>query len=422
MEKAISIRCTGAAAIDIEDLSPFQDDIKTMTPSTLKKLENVIISQGFSEPIAVWPNDGRNWILNGHQRHTALQSLRSKGWFVPPVPVALVDAADEDEARKKVLTLASQFGDFNQDHLLEFVAKARLDTDWIRNNARLAAGDFKWPTLKTDDGGDDVPSTPAIVCVRRGEVYHLGAHRLMCGDATSFQEMQTLMKGDIADMLFTDPPYGIAYKSNAWDSEKSEVLAQRTDREIENDHSTEVGINALYNADKFIAENAHMFVWCRWSCFQPFVDALKEIANIKSVIVWDKGGPGLGDLECSYGDSEWAIHAMRGRRPLAERQNCVWQVNRMKGLQMVHPTQKPVDLCTRAILNATRNDEIVLDLFGGSGSTLISCEQNQRSARVMELDPLYCGVILDRWQEFSGKIAHRDDGETWDSIKATRNG
>lgn len=185
--KEVSIRCEGARSVSINDLHPFQDDIKTLQPATLRKLENVIIEQGFSEPIAVWANspDEKLWILNGHQRLTALQSLASKGWFIPPIPVAMVQADDEQEARKKVLTLASQFGDFSGDHLAEFVAKAQLDGDWLRNNARLAAGDFKMPMLVTRDDEEELPPQPEVPIVRRGEIYLLDQHRLMCGDSTS---------------------------------------------------------------------------------------------------------------------------------------------------------------------------------------------------------------------------------------------
>lgn len=177
--KEVSIRCEGARSVSINDLHPFQDDIKTLQPATLRKLENVIIEQGFSEPIAVWANspDEKLWILNGHQRLTALQSLGSKGWFIPPIPVAMVQADDEQEARRKVLTLASQFGDFNADNLAQFIAKAELDHDWIRGNAKLVAGDFKFNEVRI---AADPPEPKDWISP--GDEFDLGGHLLVVGE------------------------------------------------------------------------------------------------------------------------------------------------------------------------------------------------------------------------------------------------
>lgn len=425
MEKAISIRCTGAAAMDIEDLSPFQDDIKTMTPSTLKKLENVIISQGFSEPIAVWPSEGRNWILNGHQRHTALQSLRSKGWFVPPVPVALVDAADEDEARKKVLTLASQFGDFNQDHLLEFVAKARLDTDWIRNNARLAAGDFKWPVLVTPKDDEEVPAPPETPIVRPGELFILGDHRILCGDSTVESDVARLMNGEHASVWLSDPPYGISYVDKVA-QEKGQAIGYKP---IAND---ELEDKALYDfiLKVITVSLPHMkkgFAFYMWHAMkmQAYFSQAAAAAGIlfHRQIIWVKPQFVFGRGHYHWRHELCLMGWLQGNEPPfygSKNQSTVWEVGREN--DKIHPTQKPIDLWKPSILNHTNEGEIVYEPFSGSGSNLMACEQTKRRCFAMELEPTYVQVAIERWQNATGKIAHRDDGETWDSIKATRNG
>jgi hypothetical protein len=194
----------------------------------------------------------------------------------------------------------------------------------------------------------------------------------------------------------------MAYKSNAWDSKKSAVLSLRTDLEIEGDTDTNAGIDAIGVLPQFISKDCHIYVWCRWDCFTDFATALSLISKIKGVIVWDKGGPGLGDLECAYGDNEWAIYSIVGRRPLNERQNSVWQVNRMKGLQMDHPTQKPVELAERAIVNSSGSNSIVLDPFCGSGTTIIACENLSRRCRACEISPGYVGVALERYFQHTG--------------------
>lgn len=406
MEKAISIRCTGADNFDIEDLHPFQDDIKTMTPSTLKKLENVIISQGFSEPIAVWQNDGRNWILNGHQRHTALQSLRSRGWFVPPVPVALVDAADEDDARKKVITLASQFGDFNQDHLLEFVAKAKLDTDWLKNNARLAAGDFKWPVLVTPTDEDETPEPSPVEIVQRGELFILGDHRLMCGDATDMDDVARLMDGKKADAMITDPPYGIQYQSN-----------YRKDKfdKIQNDDV--VLSDWTLPAEKFVSGWIIFFIG--WQRMSEWLSVGSKFGALTNILIWKKSAA-MGNLSGSFSPTyEMALAYNRGAKLAGStRPSAIIECNIDSASTFVHPTQKPINLFEQ-IMNAIPSANL-LDLFGGSGSTLMACEKTKRNCFMMELDPIYCGLILDRWESVTGKTACRDDGESWQSIKNLR--
>lgn len=401
-----------------------------MTPSTLKKLENVIISQGFSEPIAVWPNEGRNWILNGHQRHTALQSLRSKGWFVPPVPVALVEAADEDEARKKVLTLASQFGDFNQDHLLEFVAKARLDTDWIRNNARLAAGDFKWPVLVTPTDDDEIPPVAETPIVKRGEIYILGDHRLMCGDSTDCDDFNSLMNGDRAKICFTSPPYnagsmnivgqpGTNEKYNAFDDNQTDdqyfdFLKKNMSLILENSDECLYNIGLVQNNKRVIIR-----------LLAEFEQQFKDIIYWRKKTVAPHIQPGIVNNAV-----EFILCFGDGKRKFQHAQfNQGTYFNVIEGnhagenqFSKIHKATFPLYLPENIITNFCPPGGVVLEPFGGTGTTMIAAEKLGRRCFAMELDPLYCGVILDRWQEFSGKIAHRDDGETWDSIKATRNG
>lgn len=423
MEKAISIRCTGAAAIDIEELSPFQDDIKTMTPSTLKKLENVIISQGFSEPIAVWPNDGRNWILNGHQRHTALQSLRSKGWFIPPIPVAIVEADDEDEARKKVLTLASQFGDFNQDHLLEFVAKAKLDTDWIKNNARLAAGDFKWPVLVTPTDEDDVPEPSPVPIVQRGEIYLLGDHRLMCGDSTNADDVARLINGETIDMVFTSPPYnagknirGNFYENDDDDKTENEFvefLKSFTQNCLTHAQFVFVNIQILESNKFAVVEYLHafkrqfkdLFIWNK-SNFPPHINRGTFGTKFELVFCFSNESKSRGFPASWQGKYSNVIET---------------ESNTGNKFASIHGAGFPVSFPTWMIekMDFAKN---VFDPFMGTGTTLIAGENLQKKSFGMEMDPVYCGVILDRWEQLTGKSSCREDGETWASIKATRNG
>lgn len=359
----------------------------------IERLALIMREHGVRQPISISRQSGE--VCFGHGRWEA---ARLNGWTEFPVVYQDFDSPEEEYAcvqsdnaiahwaELDLSAINSDIGDLGPDFNLDL-----LGIEGFKLDAPIEA--------QADE--DEVPEH-VEPNAKLGDIYQLGRHRLMCGDSTSIDAVETLMDGAKADMVFTDPPYGMAYKSNSWDSTKADVKARRTDRLIENDETTEVGEDAIRLLPAVLNEQAHLYVWCRWDCFGAFLPIVQSISKVKSVIVWDKGGPGLGDLQCSYGDSEWAIHGLIGRKPLAERQNCVWQVTRMKGLSMVHPTQKPIELCERAIENSTSQKESIIDLFGGSGSTLIACEKTKRSCYMMELDPHYIDVIIARWEKYSG--------------------
>lgn len=406
----MKIHCKYDELIEPKKLKVHPKNRNKHSKEQIERLAKLYEYHGIRHPIIVSKRSG--YIVAGHGRKAAAHDLGMKEF-----PVVYQDF-DTDEAEYAFIQADNaialwaelDLSGINSD-LPELGPDFDIDMLGIKNfEIDVADKDFE-----ADE--DEVPEARPEPKVVQGEVYILGNHRLMCGDSTAITDVERLMSGEKADMVFTDPPYGMAYESNAWDSKNADVKAKRTDTMILNDDTTDAGKDALRLIPAVIANEAHLYVWCRWDCFPDFLEVVKEISKVKSVVVWDKGGPGLGDLQCSYGDSEWAIHGLIGRKPLQERQNCVWQVNRMKGLNMVHPTQKPIELCERGIVNSTKHGEIILDLFGGSGSTLVACEKTDRKCFMMELDPIYCGVILDRWQKFTGKKAHREDGKPWDAIK-----
>jgi DNA modification methylase len=316
----------------------------------------------------------------------------------------------------------------------ENLTELQKDEFIVKDNVGFGEWDWdmlanEWDTEKLDEWGLDLPVDLTVAeeleaeednyeipneintDIVLGDLFEIGEHRLLCGDSTDSDQVAKLMNGEKADMVFTDPPYGMAYESNAWDSKKSEVKIKRTDTQILNDENTNVGQDALNLIPLFLENNRHFYIWCRWDCFNDFKEVCENIGKIKSVVVWDKGGPGLGDLKGSYGDSEWAIFGMIGRRELHERQNGVWQVNRMKGLQMQHPTQKPLEICERGIKNSTNINELVLDLFLGSGSTMLASHQLKRKCYGMELDPKYCQVIIDRMKKLDPSLVIKRNGK-----------
>lgn len=341
-------------------------------------------------------------VLGGNMR---LKACKEAG--LKEIPIIKASELNEEQQRAFIIKDNVGFGEWDWDALANEWDTEQLE-EWGLDIPNLEGVELD---AVEDDFEADADAIETDIVI--GDLFEIGEHRLLCGDSTDSDSVAKLMDGQKADLIFTDPPYGMAYESNAWDSKKSEVKQKRTDTQILNDENTNVGQDALNLIPLFLENNRHFYIWCRWDCFNDFKEVCQNIGKIKSVVVWDKGGPGLGDLKGSYGDSEWAIFGMIGRRELHERQNGVWQVNRMKGLQMQHPTQKPLEICEKGINNSTNINELILDLFLGSGSTMVASHQLNRKCYGMELDPKYCQVIIDRMLKLDPSLNVKRNGETY---------
>jgi DNA modification methylase len=202
------------------------------------------------------------------------------------------------------------------------------------------------------------------------------------------------MGGVLADLVFTDPPYGVSYQSNGrTKSAKFDV--------IKNDDKI---LNILPSIEAF--SRGWVFVWTSWKVQSIWLENMASLDYPTNIIVWHKPGGGIGDLKKTFAsDYELALVWNRGAPLCGKRIGSVWKISKDGATTYVHPTQKPVALSQEAIDKTTNVGAVVLDLFGGSGSTLIGCEMSSRVARIMELDPIYCDVIVNRWEEFTGKKA-----------------
>jgi DNA modification methylase len=265
-------------------------------------------------------------------------------------------------------------------------------TPWFEDDELLAE------VLEPEEGltdADDVPETPEEPVTKPGDLWILGDHRLLCGDSTDVLAVERLMDGQKADMVFTDPPYGMSYQSNM--RTKSAKFAV-----IENDDK--IITDWLPLATAF--STGFCFVWTTWKVLDQWLAVTKDFTPLTNMIVWDKGGGGIGDLKKTYStDHEIALVFNRGAELTGKRIGSVWDIGKDRAAEYVHPTQKPVALAEQAFDTTTRRGHIILDFFGGSGSTLIACEKTSRHCRMMELDPKYCDVIVKRWENFTGKKA-----------------
>lgn len=397
-----------------ESLIPYARNSRVHSKEQVDELAGLIAANGFTVPIIA---DKEDVIIAGHGRREAALKLG-----LQQVPVIVADHLDEHQI------MAYRIADN------KITEKSTWDLDMLKfdlGSLSLREFDMKMtgfdlPELETllpkdpgegskPSGGlpgadpDAVPPTSEIVRVKVGDIWTLGNHRLMCGDSTSLETVEQLMNGEKADMVFTDPPYGVGYQSN---------MRTKSDRfdVIENDETfLSEWVNVLP-----VVSKGWVFVWTTWKVIKKWIDITAPIGDMSNLIVWDKGGGGIGDLSKTFStDHELALVFNRGAEITGKRLGSVWSVGKDRAIEYVHPTQKPVELGQMALENCTRNGASVLDLFGGSGSTLIACEKSNRRCFMMELDPHYCDVILERWARFTGKDPVREDGKLWSELKSS---
>jgi DNA modification methylase len=235
---------------------------------------------------------------------------------------------------------------------------------------------------------DDVPEVPEKPVTKEGDLYILGNHRLLCGDSTNILHVEKLMDGNKADMIFTDPPYNVAFngRSGKFDVIKNDDLSEDSFNEL---------IKSMVEIINILNPN-HYYVWCNWK----FYATLQTKLPFKGCIVWAKNVFGLG---VGYRHQhEFCLFNAKIDKHI-KNESDLWQVK--KDVSYMHPTQKPVELAERALINHKQGN--VIDLFGGSGSTLIAAERLKRQSFLMELDPKYCDVIVKRWEDFTGNKAKR---------------
>ena len=301
-----------------------------------------------------------------------------------------VRRAGLSEDQKVGLALAdnrsSDLSEWDHDMLRQLSEEHDL-TPWFEDDELLAE---VLDTVEGNTDPDDVPEPPEEPVTKPGDLWILGNHRLLCGDSTDVLAVERLMDGQKADMVFTDPPYNVAFngRSGKFDVIKNDDLDEQSFDEL---------IAQTVSTIKLLAPK-HYYIWCNWK----FYATLQTKLEFKGCIVWAKNVFGLG--KGYRHQHEFCLY--HATLPDAiKNESDLWEV--AKDSRYMHPTQKPVELSKRAFGNHP-DCKVVVDLFGGSGSTLIGCEQEHRHARLMELDPKYCDVIVKRWEQFTGKKAMLD--------------
>jgi DNA modification methylase len=270
---------------------------------------------------------------------------------------------------------------------------------------------------------DEVPMPPDEPISKLGDVWQLGSHRVMCADSTSIDAVDKLMEGQKADMVFTDPPYGMSYGGgrakgdnvsfkNRSGGIKAHGMIKGDD--LEGESLINLVRDAIGTCIASSKQGAAYYICFTWRTYSEFEEAIElGGASVANCIVWDKKSIGLGNA--NYRPQHEFIFYVKGGAWYGDKgQSDVWYMSRGATGEYVHPTQKPVELVEKAISNSSKPGDLVLDVFGGSGSTLIACEKTSRHCRLVDLDPKYVDVMVKRWQDYTGKQAiHAESGKTF---------
>ena len=383
----------------IKDLIPYVNNSRTHSDEQVAQIAASIKEFGWTNPILV---DGANGIIAGHGRLFAARKLGMDN-----VPV--IELAYLSETQKKALIIADNKLALNagwDTTALSLELEALQDTDF--DLSLLGFSDKELNELLepevieglTDE--DAVPETPVEPKTKLGDIYQLGNHRLMCGDSCSVTDMQKLVNDRQVDMWLTDPPYNVAYEGKTKDA-----LTIQNDS-MDNEGFRQFLRDAYVTADTVMKAGAVFYIWHADSEGYNFRGAAHDAGwKVRQCLIWKKSTMVMGRQDyhwkhepCLYGWKEGAGHLWSTDR----KQTTILEFDK-PNRNKEHPTMKPVELFEYQMLNNTKGGDIVLDSFGGSGTTMIAAEKHGRHAYLMELDPKYCDVIVKRWEEFTGKQA-----------------
>ena len=410
----------------IEALIPYANNSRTHSDEQVAQIAASVREFGWTNPILV---DGQSGIIAGHGRLAAARKLG-----LAEVPVIVLDHLSDAQKKALVIAdnkLASNAGWDDEMLRLELGDLQEMGFDATLTGFSTDELDALLNVIEGTDGltdEDDVPEAPDEPTTRLGDVWILGKHRLMCGDSTSIDAVEKLMNGSLADLVVSDPPYGVNYADKN-KSLNSMNKGNRNQTPIKNDHLKDGALEDFFLgafSAIFIAikPGAPFYIFAPQGGEQMMMMMMMQKASlpVRHELIWVKNNHVLGRADYHYkhepvlyGWKEGAGHPWYGERSKFS----IWNVNKPTQSKL-HPTMKPVELLEIPINNSSKGQDVVLDLFGGSGSTLIACEKTARQCRMMELDPKYCDVIVKRWQEFTGKAAtHAETGIPFDSMTNT---
>jgi site-specific DNA-methyltransferase (adenine-specific) len=399
----------------VTDLIPYARNSRTHSDAQVAQIAASIKEWGWTQPVLIEPDGG---IIAGHGRVMAAQKLG-----LAEVPCMVAEGWTDAQRKAYVIAdnqLALNAG-WNMDMLkveMQELGALEFDLGLLGFDDKLLDGLLEPEPTEGLTDEDAVPETPAIPVTVEGDVWVLGNHRLMCGDSTSVDALQTLTEGNLVDMWLTDPPYNVAYEGKT-----KEALTIQNDSMGDGDFRQFL-TDSYTAADAVMKPGAVFYIWHADSEGYNFRGAAKDTGwKVRQCLIWKKSSMVMGRQDyhwrhepCLYGWKEGAGHLWASDR----KQTTILEFDR-PSRNGEHPTMKPVELFEYQMLNNTKGADVILDSFGGSGTTMIAAEKHGRHARIMELDPKYVDVIIKRWQDFTGQKAMLEgDGRAFDELSKER--
>lgn len=413
--------------ISVDKLIPYANNARTHSDEQVAQIAASIREFGFNNPVLIAEDDT---IIAGHGRVMAARKLN-----LSEVPCLRLSHLTETQRKAYILAdnkLALNAGWENNLLSLELTELADSGFDITLTGFTQDEMDALKPIEVTEGLTDEdaTPEVPEEPVTRLGDVWLLGRHRVMCGDSTSIESLESLCNGQLVDMWLTDPPYNVNMTSKnqmlekAGKARKDKASFGIANDSMSDDEFRQFLLDCYTAADAVMKPGSVFYIWYADVETYNFVGAVRDAGwKMSQILVWKKSSLILGRKDyhfmhepCLYGWKEGAAHLWAADR----KQTTILEFNK-PSRNGEHPTIKPVSLFEYQMLNNTKGGDVVLDSFGGSGTTLIAAEKNGRIARLMELDPKYCDVIVKRWQDFTGKKATLEsDGREFDEVGKNR--
>lgn len=410
MEKRIEVfNLSSLPVAPLDSFFELQEDFKKSDLDKLAKLQMLILTRGFKYSFKVWrdPSNGHLMIIDAHQRRKALLGLRKYGYIIPDIPYEEIQAADKQEAVEEIAAYNSEFARKNPDTILfqkYHISTDRLETfnlgfelkknDYDVGAKPLFTNEEEKKEIKEDDAPINIPGTEDAVFAKTGDVWLLGENRLMCGDCRSKKDVITLMDGRKADMILTDPPYNVNYEGGNCDKLKIE------NDSMDNDMFLRFLGSCFEVMFQVLKPGGSFYVFHADSEGENFRRSLRECGfKIAQCCIWVKNSLVMGRQDyqwqhepCLYGWKPGAAHHWNADR----KQTTIWNFDKPTA-NRIHPTMKPVALMAYPICNSSSYGDIVVDMFSGSGSTIMACQQTDRIGYAMEIDPKYVAASVIRF-------------------------
>lgn len=407
-KKTIKIKCKGADLLPFEALMQFQGDLKKLSKTNLEKLKTLILKKGFIYPIAIWKNNDKNYILDGHQRDKVLKSLQQDGYEIPLLPVVYIEAKNIKDAKEIVLAIWSQYGEFDEEELSNWLKD--IDDD-IAETLRIVDKEININIENETIDDDEIPEEIETI-TKTGDLWELGKHRLLCGDSTRGKNVDRLMDDKKANICITSPPYwvGKEYENENSEEEINIFIKDSVNailKTIRKDESRIIINTGTCRATSLKTEKKTRVILLLDKWINNFYNSNWYLRNIRH---WIKGGgdsiPRRPIDDIVYSGIEYLLtfYCIDGKSRGQNRLNYKWMQQSdwtdILGNRQENKAGYPIELPKRFILLYSLKSEIILDPFLGNGTTLMACEKTNRICYGMEIEPRYCDVIVERYKNW----------------------